>query len=314
MRGFSEVFTTSLDYSDGGTVSESATYTSHGNSLATSLAVGIPVSNLWHNRDYRIASRIEQSAFAGKPVSRKGNFYVGAGAGALWRLFHTTNPAIGDRPMENRGLFRYANFHGGLYVGYMLTDELGVDVGANYQRSSNFFTVMVDHEDDLVAKLPAPMFLELPVRLRYIYNLWKEELYVAVYGGASLLTHFASGVYNQSAGSFIYFPPASTAPEEATVEFYGSRPSRLRPLLRLGTGVEYRLPLGIPLYATLYVNYMQGFISAEDITITSSLPEVPGETRISYNGSGWSVDLGVKLPLRFKQGAICVPLPERTEQ
>ncbi|MGW8316021.1 MAG: hypothetical protein ACWGNV_10500 [Bacteroidales bacterium] len=313
MTGFSDPFTMTLEYSNAGSDPQAADYTSHGNSLSASLAVGIPVSDLWQNRDYRIASRIEQSSFAGKPISRKGNFYVGAEAGSLWRLFHTTNPAIGDRPMTDRGLFRYANFHGGIYIGYMFTNELGVDVGANYQRSSNFFTVMVDHEDDMVTKLPAPMFLEVPLRVRYLYNLWQEKLYLAVYGGASLLTHFTSGVYNQSAGSFLYTSPVSNLPEEATLEYYGSRPSRLRPLLRAGTGLEYRLPLGIPLYATLYVNYMQGFISAEDLTITTSLPETPTNTVISYNGEGWSIDLGIKLPLRFKEGAICVPLPERTE-
>jgi len=313
LMGFGEVFTTSLDYSNPSSDPQTPEYSSGGNGLSATLAFGIPVSNLWQNRDYRIASRIEQSAFRGKPVRRKGNFYVGAEAGSLWRLFHTTNPAIGARPMADRGLFRYANFHGGIYIGYMLTDELGIDVGANYQRSSNFFTVMVDHEDDMVTRLPAPMFLEVPLRVRYLYNLWQEKLYLGVYGGASLLTHFASGIYNESAGNFLYTNPVTNMPEEATVEFFGSRPSRLRPLMRLGTGVEYRLPIKIPLYTTLYVNYMQGFITADDLTVTSTLPEIPADTRVSYHGGGWSIDLGVKLPLRFKEGAICVPLPERTE-
>lgn len=311
MSGFSEVLSNSVSYNGSAATGGEAEYTTGGNGLSATLAVRIPVSNLWHNRDYRIASRIEGSLYAGKPVERKGNFYVALEAGSLWRQFHTTNPAIGDRPMEGKGLFRYANFHGGGYLGYMVAEELGIDVGAYYQRSSNFFTIMVDHEDDLVVKNPAPLFLELPLRVRYFYNLYREELHLAVYGGASLLTHLASGSYNESAGSFLYTDPASGTPVEGTVQFFGSRPSRLRPVLRLGGGLEYRLPLGLPLTATLYVNYMHGFVSAEELTLTTSLPEVPGESRVSYNGGGWSIDLGIKLPLRFGKEGICVPLPER---
>jgi hypothetical protein len=314
MHGFTEPLTASVNYTGQGGPMHEATYSTSGNALSATLAFGIPVSNIWHNRDYRIASRIENSVYDGKPVERKGRFYVGGGMGSLWRLFNTTNPALGARPMEERGLFKYANLQAGGYFGYMLTEELGVDVGMIYQGSSTFYSVMVDHEVDFATKIPAPMFLELPLRIRYFYNLYQEKLLYVVYGGASLLTHFTSGTYNAGGGDFTYNSPGSGGSVNATTTFYASRASRLRPLLRLGTGLEYRLPLDFPLITTFYVNYMHGFVSADDIFVSNSLPETPGESRISYNGSGWSVDLGVKVPLRFGRRGAGEDLPERPAQ
>lgn len=313
MAGFSEQFTNQLDYEGEGNTSGTATYSSSGNSFSTTLAFGVPVSNIWQNRDYRIRSRIENSVYKGKPVERKGRLYVGGEAGSLWRLFNATNPAIGARPMTGRGVFRYANFHAGGYFGYMLTDELGMDAGVNYQRSSTYVAVMVDHEVDLAAELSAPMFLEFPLRIRYFYNLYKEKLHYVVYGGASLLTQFTSGTYNTGDGSFSYTSPADGSTISATASYYSSRPSRLRPVMRVGTGLEYSLPLDFPLVATFYVNYMHGFLSAENIFVTYTVPGTPAESLVSYNGSGWSLDLGIKIPLRFGAKGICTELPERTE-
>ena len=313
MTGFSDQFTNQLDYSGQGAASGTATYSSAGSAFSTTLAFGIPVSNIWQNRDYRIRSRIENSVYKGKPVDRKGRFYAGGEAGSLWRLFYSTNPAIGARPMTDRGVLRYANLHAGGYFGLMLTNELGIDAGVNYQRSSTFVTVMVDHETDFVAELSAPMFLELPLRIRYFYNLHKEKLHYVVYGGASLFTHFTSGTYNAGGGAFSYTSPSDGSAIDATTTFYSSRPSRLRPALRLGTGLEYRLPTQFPLVATFYLNYMHGFVSTENIFVTYTVPGTPAESLVGYNGSGWSLDLGIKIPLRFGTKGICTELPERTE-
>jgi hypothetical protein len=313
MTGFTDLLTNQLDYSGRGSPATTATYTSKGNTLAATLAFGIPVSNIWQNRDYRIRSRIENSVYQGKPVERKGRFYTGGELGSLWRLFNVTNPAVGARPMADRGVFKYSNLRAGAYFGLMVSDELGIDLGVNYQGSSTFYSVMVDHQVDFVTRQHAPMFLEIPFRIRYFYNLYKEKLHYVVYGGASLLTHFTSGTYNAGEGAFSYTSPGNGNAINATTSFYASRPSRLRPLLRLGTGLEYRLPVDIPLIATIYVNYMQGFISTEDIFVNYTVPGTPAESSVSYNGSGWGVDLGIRVPLRFGPKGICKELPERNE-
>jgi hypothetical protein len=303
-----------LDYTDQQGNDRSAEYSTKGNGIYSSLALQIPVSSIWQNRDYRIRARIENSVYEGKPVERKGQFYAGGEFGSLWRLFHTTNPAIGARPMEGRGLFRYANFHAGGYVGYMLANELGMDLGVNYQRSSTFYALMYDHQVDFVQETGAPIYLEVPLRFRYFYNLYKEKIYAVACAGASLLTHFSSGGYEGPGGNFTYTSPGSQSAVDATVSSTPLRLSRFRPVLRLGAGVEYLLPIRFPLFATGYINYLQGFMAAEETSISTSIPESPEASSLTYNGSGWSVDLGIKIPFSSDDREDCVKLPVKREK
>jgi hypothetical protein len=300
-----------LDYTDQQGFARTAGYNSKGNAIYTTLSFHIPVSNIWQNKDYRVRSRIENSVYIGKSVERKGQFYAGGELGALWRLFYTDDPALSGRPMEGRGVFRYANFHTGLYAGYMLTQELGVDLGVTYQQSSTFYALMFDHEDDLVASEGAPMYLEVPLRFRYFYDLHEERIYAVVYGGASLLTHFSQEEYSAPGGDFTYTSPATQSEVAATATASVTRLSRYRPLLRLGAGVEYLLPFEFPLFVTGYLNYMQGFQSAEMVAVTTNLPESPGTSALLYHGNGWSLDVGVKVPLSFRERTNCVNLTRK---
>ncbi len=298
-----------LDYTDGAGINASTGYTTKGNSLTTTLALNIPVSNIWQNKDYRIRKRIENSVYKGKPVERRGQIYVGAEVGSLRRSFSSNNPAVGPRPMD-AALFRFANLHTGLYAGYMLTDELGVDLGAYYQRSTAFYALMYDHETDFETRMPAPWFLEIPLRFRYFYNLHKNKVHLVIYGGASLLTHFSQGIYEEGSQPFAYSPSTGAGEVNATTSYAASGTKRFAPVLRLGTGVEYRLPMEFPLIATLYVNYMQGFLEVGKIEVSNTIGETPAASTIAYTGSGVSVDVGVKVPFRFGRGR-CGQLPER---
>lgn len=298
----------SLNYSDQQGYSRTAMYSSKGNGLYSTLAFNMPLSKLWQNRNYRIHSRIENSAWKGKSVQRKGEFYVGGEVGALWRLFYSSDPAVGARPMEGRGIFRYANLHTGIYGGYMITPELGIDLGVNYQRSNTFYSLMYDHEVDFTGKSPAPMYLEVPLRFRYFYNVYKHKLFAAVYAGASLLTQFSSGGYATPAGEFSYTNPATQTTSSGTVSSSAQRLSSVIPLLRLGTGVEYLLPMKFPMYVTGYINYMQGFLAAEQLDVSSSLATGASSAQIQYHGSGWSFDVGVKIPMSFDDRQNCVRL------
>lgn len=301
----------SLDYSDGTGAPSSTEYTSKGNSLITSMALNIPLSQIWQNKDYRVRARIENSVYKGKPVNRRGQVYLAAELGSLWRSFSSTNPAIGARPMEDRGFFRYSNLHTGLYAGYMLSDELGIDIGAYYQRSSTFYALMYDHEVDFVSNLPAPLYLEVPLRFRYFYNVYKEKIHLVFYGGASLLATFTTGVYNQRSAPFTYTAPGNPVPVTGTTTHEASGTSYLAPVLRMGTGVEYKLPTEFPLILTLYVNYMQGYRNMAQIEVSNTIAESPSLSTITYRGSGWSADLGIKIPFRFGVGGKCGKLPER---
>lgn len=299
-----------LDYSDETGNNASTEYTSKGNTLLTTLALNIPVSNIWQNRDYRVRARIEHSVYKGKPVTRRGQVYLGGEAGSLWRLFNSSNPAVGARPLDGRGLFKYANLHTGIYAGYMITDDLGFDIGANYQRSSTFYAVMYDHEVDFATRVHAPLYLEFPVRFRYFYNVYKNRIHLAFYGGASLLAQFSGGIYNQGTAAFNYNSPTTSAPTDATTTYEASGVRSVAPMLRFGTGVEYKLPTDFPLIATLYVNYMQGYMDMGQIEITNTVAETPPISSVNYDGSGWSVDIGIKVPFRFGDGGRCGQLPE----
>ena len=212
--------------------------------------------------------------------------------------------------MTDRGIFRYSNMHTGIYAGYMLTNELGVDIGAIYQRSSTHYALMYDHEVDFVTTMSAPLYLEIPLRFRYFYNVYKGKIHAVIYGGASLLTQFSSGIYNEGTADFTYTPPPLTDPVNASTSYSAYGDHKFAPVIRLGTGIEYKLPIEFPLIATLYVNYMQGYMDVGQIDVTNTLDETPQISRITYKGSGWSVDLGVKIPFRLG-GAHCGQLPER---
>ncbi len=313
LTGFTEPLSMEMDYTSLGSGTNTATYSTKGNTIYSTLSFHIPVSTIWQNKDYRIRARIENSVYEGKPLDKRGEFYVGGEVGSLWRQFNTTNPAIGDRPMEGKGLFRYANLHTGLYVGYMLTEELGADIGVLYQRSSTFYALMYDHEVDFVTKAPAPLFLEVPLRIRYLYNVYKDKIHYAVYGGASLLTHFAGAGYNAGGGGFSLNSPETGGQINGNTSYEASRIAKFSPVMRIGSGVEYLLPVPFPLVATLYLNYMHGFVTNDAIEVTNTLPGETNGGGIHYNGSGWSVDVGVKYPFKFGGKVRCGKPIEKPE-
>lgn len=300
--------TTTLDYTDYQGSAYGASYTSMGNALYTTLALDIPLSNLWQMRDYRIRSRIENSTWEGKGVERRGELYLGGEVGSLWRLFYASNPAMGPRPMEDRGLFSHANLHTGIYAGYMVASEMGIDLGFYYQQSNSFYSLMFDHEVDFSRKTTAPMYLEIPLRFRYFFNLYKQKVFAVVYGGPSLLTQFSSEGYEGPSGDFNYTEPIDQSTRAGTVSSLAERLSYVRPLLRMGTGLEYLLPISLPMYVTAYVNYMQGFMAAERVNITADLAGRPVEGTLEYHGSGWSFDVGIKIPMSFDERQNCVRL------
>jgi hypothetical protein len=173
------------------------------------------------------------------------------------------------------------------------------------------YAVMYDHAVNLAVKNPAPLFLDIPLRVRYLYNVYKNKIHYAVYGGASMLTHFSGEDFDAGSAPFTYTSPQSGSPATATSSYASSRIARLIPVLRIGTGVEYALPMEFPLIATLYFNYMHGFMATDATTVSNSGPEPLSTATISNNGSGWSIDVGVKVPFRFGERGSCGKLPKK---
>jgi hypothetical protein len=119
-------------------------------------------------------------------------------------------------------------------------------------------------------------------------------------------------VYNQGTAPFTYTSPGNPVPVAASTTYEASGSANIAPLLVAGTGVEYKLPTEFPLILTLYLNYKQGYRDMAQIEVSSTLPETPSVSSLTYRGSGWSADLGIKIPFRFGDGGKCGKLPERT--
>lgn len=288
--GLSDVFTADLDYSDG-SASYASTYTMDGGRLQTTFNLYVPVSNIWNKRDLRIRTRIENNSWSGSGVRKKQSIYFGGDIGALWRQFRTSNPAIGPRPMSERGIFRYSNLHTGGYFGYMFNDRVGLDIGAWYQRSSLFFALMYDHETDHVTRDRAPFFIEVPLTFRYFHPVYKNDLHLVPTLGISAFTHFSGSDYGTGSGTF----DLSGTPVD--FNYSGSRMRRFGMAVKAGIGAEYRLPVRFPLIATTYLHYNHGLFNIDQVNITTLMPELPEASTVQYLGSGWKLSAGIKVPI-----------------
>lgn len=306
--GLGDVKSALVDYTTSAGDTRQASYTNDGGRIQTTLNLGIPLSNLWENRDVRLHRKIENSFGRGGSTRKYRYIYLGGDLGALWRSFSSSNPAVGPRPVSGKGIFRYSNLHTGAYVGYTFNGITGVDIGAYYQRSSTFYSIMYDHEVDFVTEVRAPMFLEFPVMFRYFYDLFDHKVFLMPSIGISVLTHFAGQNYNSGNGAFEYASLAG--PASATSSFSSSRIARFGYTVRAGLGVEYDLPIKFPLAATFNLLYSHGLRNIDQIEVTNTVSETPAINTINYDGSGWTASLGVRVPILLgKDNRKCGAMP-----
>lgn len=298
--GLSEVIGSEVDYQRSTGSDEQAIYTNDGSRFQTTFNLGIPVSNIWEKKEYRLQRRIENAFGRGGSVRKQRYIYIGGDLGSLWRSFTTTNPAVGARPIEGRGIFRYANLHTGGYIGYKFEGNTGIDVGAYYQRSSTFYSLMYDPEVDFVDETPAPMFLEFPIMIRYFYDLYKGKLFLVPSLGGSVITHFAAAGFVSGNGSFNY--NTVSGPGSATFAVTGGRLARLGFTVRTGMALEYDLPIKFPLVVNAGVTYSHGFRDIDQVSITTSIAETPAESLITYDGTGWHGSVGIRMPFLLGKG------------
>ena len=170
-----------------------------------------------------------------------------------------------------------------------------MDIGAYYQRSSLFFSLMYDHEVDFVTRSKSPMYLEFPLKLRYFYDVYKGKVFIVPSFGVSVLTHFSAGNYGTGSDSFSYL--TLTGNGNGSVDYTGVRNSRIGLMLKAGIGGEYRIPIKFPLYATANLEYNHGIKEIDEIQVSTSLNETPDVSTIKYLGSGWNFSLGVRIPV-----------------
>jgi hypothetical protein len=307
--GLKELSTSDITINRVAIIPHTASYTSDGTRFQTTARLSIPISNMWENKDLRIRKKIENSGWSGRSTIRPQNYiYFGGDVGALWRSFQTSNPAVGSRPITGKGIFRYSNLHTGIYVGFLLKNNIGIDLGAYYQRSSLFFSLMYDHEVDFVTRSKAPMYLEFPLRFRYYYDVYKGRVLIVPTLGFSVLTHFSVGDYGAGSDGFSLLTLSGNA--SSTVNYSGIRSSRIGLMLKAGIGGEYRIPIGFPLYATAALEYNHGLKEIDEIQVSTSMNETPAVSTVKYLGSGWNFSIGARIPILLgKDNRKCGAVP-----
>lgn len=307
--GLREIKYATVDYTTSAGNTGQVIYVHDGTRMQTTFNLGIPVSNLWENRDQRLHRRVENSLGRGGTVRNNRYIYFGGNLGALWRSFSTSNPAIGAGSLESGGFFRYANLHTGIYAGYMFNNVTGLDIGAYYQRSSLFNTIMYDHADDLNTFSGAPMFLDVPVMFRYFYNMYDNKLFLVPSLGGAILTHFSGPAYASGTAAFNYQTLSGNF-SDGTATYIAGRPVRFGYSVRAALGVEYDIPTPFPLLLTWNLVYSHGFRDLEVTEITTSLNETPEVSTIIYKGTGWMTSIGIRIPFSLdKDGRKCGALP-----
>ncbi|MEX0987601.1 MAG: hypothetical protein WD052_09005 [Bacteroidales bacterium] len=293
--GLSEVKYSTIDYQSTDGNNYQAVYTSDGSRIQSTLHLHIPVSNLWENLDVRIRRRVENSVGTNASARSQRYIYFGGDLGAHWRSFSTSNPAVGPFPISGKGIFKYSNLFAGGYLGFMFNSQTGLDIGAYYQRSGSYLSIMYDHESDFDLKQSAPMFLNFPLMFRYYYDLYDKKLFLVPAIGASVMTHFTAPLYDDGNGTFEYSTLTGTG--TATFDYQMSRPARIGYTARAGIGLEYDIPTPFPLLVTFNVIYSHGLTVIDQMNVSTSIPESPAESTISYNGTGWNTTFGVRIPI-----------------
>ncbi len=306
--GLREIKSTEIAYTQSGGSNFNTTYSNDGSRFQTTFGVQAPLSNLWEKKDYRLHKKIENAYGRGSSTRKYRYIYFGGDLGALWRSFSTVNPAIGPRPIDGKGIFRYSNLHTGALLGYKLSSYTSLDAGIYYQRSSTFFTVMYDHESDFIERTRAPAFLDIPVMFRYYYDLYNSEFSIVPALGLSVLTHFSGPGYGTGDGTFEYADLSGTS--TATVSYIAGRTVRVGFAVRAGIGLEYELPIKQPLIASANVSYSHGLRRIDEITVNTQIPGTTTLSSVDYNGTGWIASIGVRMPfLLGKENRKCGAMP-----
>jgi hypothetical protein len=308
ITGFQTIKNSVINYSTSEGENYTANYSSDGSRFQSAIALSAPVSNLWENKEVRIHRKIENSTNRGTSSRVINRIYLSGDIGAVWRSFATTNPALGARPIKGKGLFRYSNLNAGASVGYMFRENAGVEIGGYYQRSATYVSLMYDHEADLNYRERAPMFLELPVMIRYFLHFEKSRISLVPSAGISVITHFSGSNYSTGSGTFEY--SGISGATNGTVDIAAGRTGRIGFAMKAGLGVDYPIPISFPLFATLNISRSRGFLDLDSIAVTTSIAENPETSLINHNGSGWYASLGVRLPIILgKENRRCGAMP-----
>ncbi len=286
--GFTKVIQNDVTYSINDGPEHHATYTSHGNNFRVMFGMSYAVSRFWQEK----REEAEKEAIREK-VSRlsASRFYVGTEIYGIWNRFSHDNPDIfAEGAWEDMGF--------GIYGGMRVWKPLWLETGFYTERFSNNYMI---YENDRFAHGGGFMvggtgFYRIPLLLRYKYTTAHGRLSLSPYLGASLLiSATGTGEYARS-NSYGWSDDGVHAIDTIYDNSVAYRLKKSVVTLNAGMGVEYSL---FPRFIiTLRGDYSLGFTDINHLHVeqTGTLSGTR-EGNIYYNGSGWRISAGIKIPL-----------------
>jgi hypothetical protein len=286
--GFSKIMQFDVNYKINDGPEHQATYTSKGNNFRIMFGVSYAVSRFWQEKRDEAEKEAVRERVTRLSTSR---FYVGTEIYGIWNRFTHDNPDIfTDGAWEDFGL--------GIYGGVRVWKPLWVETGFYTERFSNHYVV---YENDQFISGGGFMtggtgFYRIPLLLRYRFTTAHGRLSFSPYVGASLLiSATGTGEYDRS-NSYGWSDDGIHAIDTVYDNSVAYRLKKSVVTLNAGMGVEYAL---FPrLLITLHGDYSLGFtdINRLHVKLDGSLSGTR-EGNILFNGSGWRISAGIKIPL-----------------
>lgn len=294
-KGFQKVIEIDAIYQYNSEPPQVAYLISKGNNFQYTIGLKYPVSNIWQLRQTRKDTREDIKINYSKSIDRR--FFIGIGAGPLWRLFKESNA---EQIASNWGRhsfweFKYADIFKGIYAGYKF-NRISVE-GAYYRQNYTnriFYKNIGTGHGWLSGEYNVN---EFGVRTKYHYQLpgifYRMVITPSV--GLSFLHSAVSDLYETNTYSNNYTPTKDTA-------YYFENYFRTHQNIitfNSGIGIEFYLHPNLILFidGRLDLGVREFNRISANVWIKNQLTE--GD--IIFKGNSQRILLGMKIPFDFKK-------------
>ncbi|MBT5991320.1 MAG: hypothetical protein HOG71_10775 [Bacteroidetes bacterium] len=302
--GFFKLIETNIVYSTNSGPEKQASLISNGNNLKLLFGLEYPLSNIWQKSSYRKETKNERI----KSVKESNNkrFYIGFGAGALWR-YYSSIPSKDVITSRNGRYafpsFNYADFTIGINFGVKLHENIGLQTGISTQNFWNRYYIM--DEDDVIygggTRFGESNLFKIPLLFEYHYQLPSvlNRFTIIPSLGMNLLHSRITGDYESFSGNVVIYNLAY--PNDSLYrEITFARPNKN--IITLTTGIEIDFYILKNLILYLKGEYTLGTGSVLNQIDTWVFYQNKGYSAIQqFRGKSSELMMGFKVPFDFKK-------------
>lgn len=215
-------------------------------------------------------------------VAQKG-LYVKPEIASVWNSYQET-------AYEFNGLDN--GFLASLYLGYQFENKLTLESGLQYQNATIDHTLMHRREDthqsSFVASDKKPVYLYVPVNVKYRFDTDVENFKLVPYIGLTLVNNLSEqGIYETQ-----YITDVATNDTAAVIVSEGISKTGL--LINLGLALEYEFK---HFSVSMSGNYTGGLNTLNQSTLYLANSTDMNDGKLMYKGSKFYVAFGVKVPI-----------------